>query len=1000
MAINLTDMVDYLLTQSWQLAILVVVVTAVNFTLRNRSAHIRYLLWMIVLAKCLLPPVHTIPLAILPEKEPPEPASMFTYIEMSVPETVVPQSSRVESEKSPPPVTRMPTTPIVKELHSKITLYELAGICWIVGAGVILIFNLLRALRANLWLWKRRKPLPVELRSNIKKLFAEHGVDYFPDVWLVEGFNQPFVWGLLRGSIYLPVDFLKINQTKHQKSVLGHELSHVIRFDAAVNILQVVAQAIFWFHPLIWWANRKIRAEREKCCDEMAIAQLNTSPRDYSTAILETLAAKHAPTRPVPSLAVAGPVKNIEERIKIMLSPGRKFYTHPSLITAIAVLLLALLTVPTTLILSSRAQANTPDSFAGKSDTYGELEYIDHLSRDNKLARPTSIALSPDGRHFYVTAFGSRCVTILSRDQLTGNVKINNTIPLKGAFAVCVSPDGRYVVCSDVKSGPDFYSGSNTLSLFERDNSTGELTLLDSIKNEENGIDSLDNVVDICFSPNSEFVYAIARRSAAITVFQITNDRKLLFVQSYKGQDNCFDGGRGIDISPDGKYVYVVSVDAGTLAVLQSDTKTGKISLKQVLKDEQGDIHALSGVWDVTCSPDGRFIYTNSGRQQGEENDNAVCAFERTADGTLTRVQEFRTNEAQIGLAGGGRLDFSPDGEHLYALGHNSDSMASFQRDMKTGKLKYLQTLSFRRLNNKYCLPSDLTFSPDGSYVYVAGEGISINGIILLKRLPWMKKGTAEELYEVACKGDKGLLESAIKKGIEINARGQGGYTALHWAAHENQKQAATLLLDAGADVNARTETNGWTALHIAAMHSNKDVSKILIDRGADLDAVNNNNRKTPLVVAQFNGDLDFAAFLLDSGAKFDSRDRWGQTPLHQAATQGDIAFAELLINKGADINAKDKSGLTPLFMATRWHQMQMIKWLISKGADVNTIMQGQTPLHMACGIGWLDVVELLIAHGADVNVKGNNGLTPLSAALESNHTDIIELLKKHGAKE
>ncbi|MHC4387685.1 MAG: hypothetical protein ACYSX1_03660, partial [Planctomycetota bacterium] len=55
-----THIRDYLVTQSWQIAALVLVAAVVTLALKNRSAHVRYLLWLIVLAKCLVPPVHTI----------------------------------------------------------------------------------------------------------------------------------------------------------------------------------------------------------------------------------------------------------------------------------------------------------------------------------------------------------------------------------------------------------------------------------------------------------------------------------------------------------------------------------------------------------------------------------------------------------------------------------------------------------------------------------------------------------------------------------------------------------------------------------------------------------------------------------------------------------------------------------------------------------------------------------------------------------------------------
>ncbi len=306
----LTRTTDYLLTQSWQIALLVVVIAAVSLVLRNKSAHVRYLLWLIVLAKCLAPPLLTVPLAILPQEKP---AMLFEVVGTTISEPL---------ELPLDPVKTVPA-PMVRERPTKVTIREWLGAGWMLGAITFLVFNLLKAVRTNYWLWRKRKPLPIELQSGIENLFSRLSLKTFPKVWLIDGIGQPFVWGLLRGSIYLPADFVKVNSAEHRRGVLGHELSHILRFDAAVNILQVVAQAILWFHPFVWWANRKIRAEREKSCDEMAIARLNASPREYSTAIVETLVAKYESTLPVPSLAVAGPVKNIEERIKTIMKPGK-----------------------------------------------------------------------------------------------------------------------------------------------------------------------------------------------------------------------------------------------------------------------------------------------------------------------------------------------------------------------------------------------------------------------------------------------------------------------------------------------------------------------------------------------------------------------------------------------------------------------------------------------------------------------------------------------------
>jgi beta-lactamase regulating signal transducer with metallopeptidase domain/Leucine-rich repeat (LRR) protein len=354
----LTQITNYLLTQSWQIAVLAVVIAAISLALKNRSAHIRYLLWLIVLAKCLAPPLVTVPLAVLPQESLVEPVPILPA---ELPGATI---ERVNTAIREPPIPI--STPVVKEKAVRLTVHQWLGFGWVVGVAVFAVFGVIKALRTNLWLCRQRKPLPAKLQSGIEDLFSGFDLKTLPKIWLLEGISQPFVWGLLRGSIYLPADFVKVDNAEHRKGVLGHELSHILRFDAAVNCLQVIAQAIFWFHPFVWWANKRIRAEREKCCDEMAIARLGAKVRDYSIAIVNILVEEHESTRPVPSLAVAGPVKNIEERIKTMLRPGKKFYKRPSLVAVTVALLIALVTIPTALVLTARGEGQPTVQSADK----------------------------------------------------------------------------------------------------------------------------------------------------------------------------------------------------------------------------------------------------------------------------------------------------------------------------------------------------------------------------------------------------------------------------------------------------------------------------------------------------------------------------------------------------------------------------------------------------------------------------------------------------------
>jgi len=237
---------------------------------------------------------------------------------------------------------------------------EAVAMVWLTGVVAFIAVASVKTGRTMRRLTTERMELPAPLHHEIRELLGSLGEARAPRVWLVPSGSQPFVWGLWRGDIFLPVSFASLGDPEHRRDILAHELSHVLRRDAAVNLLQILAQAIFWFHPFVWWANVKIRQEREKCCDEMAIARLGAKPRSYSRAIVEALLVERASNEFMPSLAIAGSAKNIEERIKTMLRPGKQFYRRPSLLAAACALALALLIVPTSLALTSRPADNAP----------------------------------------------------------------------------------------------------------------------------------------------------------------------------------------------------------------------------------------------------------------------------------------------------------------------------------------------------------------------------------------------------------------------------------------------------------------------------------------------------------------------------------------------------------------------------------------------------------------------------------------------------------------
>jgi serine protease AprX len=356
----LNAVVHYLITQSWQIAALTVAVAVANLALRRHSAHVRYLLWLIVLAKCLVPPVYVVPLQVLPQRAPhTRPVPSQASERLGEPLDVAPPIRHAASPvPAAEPLRFLPETQVKDRRLSRCGWL---GILWMSGAGICASVNLLRAWRGRRWLRRNRRALPAAVESDTAGLLAPYGVRRLPKIWTMPGIGQPFVWGPWRGSIYLPDSFLALDSREHRQDVLAHELSHVLRFDPLVNLLQVFAQVLFWFHPLVWWANRKIRQEREKCCDEMAVAHLQAEPKDYSRALVEALSLQPQSNRLVPSLAIAGPARHIEERIKTMLRPGKRFYRRPSLPAKMIAVTLALVAVPTTWALANRPPAGNQE---------------------------------------------------------------------------------------------------------------------------------------------------------------------------------------------------------------------------------------------------------------------------------------------------------------------------------------------------------------------------------------------------------------------------------------------------------------------------------------------------------------------------------------------------------------------------------------------------------------------------------------------------------------
>ena len=162
-------------------------------------------------------------------------------------------------------------------------------------------------------------------------------------------------------------------------------------------------------------------------------------------------------------------------------------------------------------------------------------------------------------------------------------------------------------------------------------------------------------------------------------------------------------------------------------------------------------------------------------------------------------------------------------------------------------------------------------------------------------------------IADAAMRGDGASVRALIQEGADVNAPQGDGMTALHWAALNGDAELTTLLVSAGANVEAVTRVGAHTPLHVASRSGNAEVAEVLLAAGARVDAPTTTG-VSPLHLAALAGEPGLITTLLDKGADVNAPEpAWGQTPLMLAAAQNRVEAIRLLIQRGADVGAAQR---------------------------------------------------------------------------------------------
>ena len=286
----------------------------------------------------------------------------------------------------------------------------------------------------------------------------------------------------------------------------------------------------------------------------------------------------------------------------------------------------------------------------------------------------------------------------------------------------------------------------------------------------------------------------------------------------------------------------------------------------------------------------------------------------------------------------------------------------------------------------------------------------------LLLAIPLAAVCSASDIADAAMQGDEERVSNLLAQQVDVNAAQVDGATALHWAVRLDNLAMANRLLTAGARPAVANRV-GATPLLLAGLNGSAEMIALLLEHGADANARLTMTGDTVLMLAARTGLPAAVKVLLDHGAQVNARENWGQaTALMWAVAEGHNEVVSMLISAGADSNARTAfmprntgrglqfeglppvirpaeemipamhaSGeLTPLLFAARQGQIESARLLLDAGADINArSADGKDGLGLAIYNGNFAFASYLIERGINVNQADARGFTPLFWAVD-----------------
>ena len=296
------------------------------------------------------------------------------------------------------------------------------------------------------------------------------------------------------------------------------------------------------------------------------------------------------------------------------------------------------------------------------------------------------IEFSPDGRNCYVGSYSGftwyTVDTVTKKVALSGNLEegaVGGPAVLDG-HGVVVSPDGKHVYTAVGYQ-------RNSLCVYQRDQATGVPVYHSRIKEGDNGITDMGYPYDVDISPDGKHLYVPCQASNSLLWFTrdastggITYAGKL--VDGVNGGDGLGTA-RNVDLSPDGKHLYLAASSDNSISAYARDAETGALTRISLIKQGENGADCLSNAFWTEVSSDGKFVYVSSQTVGG------ISWFARDAQSGMITYQG-----CVKGVSGCMGLAMHPSGKWIFASASGTHSIIWLQRNSLTGALTVSGTVT------------------------------------------------------------------------------------------------------------------------------------------------------------------------------------------------------------------------------------------------------------------------------------------------------------------